>query len=81
MPEPGSDREDVVVKSTTDNKETTPDCDKNSAPKHPETFGELIEMIQNGLKLPDTEGPEIEATNDDPTPTVLERKKKPWEDT
>ena len=81
MPEPESDCKATVVKSTSDNKDITPDCDKNSAPKHPETFGELIEMIQSGLTLPDTEGPEIEATNDDPTPTVLERKKKPWEDT
>ena len=53
--------------------------DSIRAGKHPETFAELIEMIQNGLTLPGTEGPEIEPTNDDPTPAVEERKKKPWE--
>ena len=68
----------ILVENSKD-KERTSGYDNIRTTKHPETFAELIEMIQNGMKLPDAEGPEIEATNDDPTPPTQERKRKPWE--
>lgn len=47
--------------------------------KHPTNFIELIEMIQSGMKLPDTENLNIEPLNEDPTPCDMQRPKKPWE--
>lgn len=74
---PEADSENLMKASECDTIETKQDSVR--AGKHPDSFAELIEMIQNGLTLPDTEGPEIEPNNDDPTPPVVERKKKPWE--
>ena len=47
--------------------------------KHPANFGELIYMIQNGIKLPDTDDLNIEPTNEEPLHGQLDRLKKPWE--
>lgn len=49
------------------------------AGRHPANFIELIEMIQSGMKLPDTEDLNIKPLNEDPTPCDLQRPKKPWE--
>ena len=77
------DDENVVESSKTETAHVVPNTENtsDSAGKHPESFAELIEMLQNGLKLPDTEGPEIEPVDDEPSVAVIERKKKPWEDT
>ena len=47
--------------------------------RHPINFGELIEMIQKGIQLPDIEELNIEPTNEKPTPAQLNRPQKPWE--
>lgn len=78
---PAPDDENMVESSKTETVVPNPENSCDDAGKHPESFAELIEMIQNGLKLPDTEGPDIEPVNDDPSAAVIERKKKPWEDT
>ncbi|KAL4236208.1 hypothetical protein ACF0H5_004595 [Mactra antiquata] len=51
----------------------------NKSVKHPATFLELIEMIQAGIKLPDTDDLDIHPLNEDPTPCDSERPIKPWE--
>ena len=48
--------------------------------KHPENFMELVEMIQKGITLPDTEELNIEPLNEEPTPCDKQRPKKPWEE-
>ena len=47
--------------------------------KHPANFIELIEMIQSGMKLPDTEDLNIQPLNVEPTPCHVQSPKKPWE--
>ena len=78
---PNNDDKNDVENLSTETATANPDNTCIHAGKHPESFAELIEMIQSGLKLPDTEGPEIEPINDVPSAAVIERKKKPWEDT
>jgi len=41
---------------------------------------ELVEMIQKGITLPDTEELNIEPLNEEPTPCDKQRPKKPWEE-
>lgn len=47
--------------------------------KSPANFLELVEMIENGMQLPDTEDINIEPINEDPSPSATSRPKKPWE--
>ncbi|XP_060607993.1 uncharacterized protein LOC132760113 [Ruditapes philippinarum] len=53
--------------------------EENVIAKHPANFIELIEMIQSGMKLPDTDDLNIEPLNMDPTPCDIQSPKKPWE--
>lgn len=69
-----SDTSDVV---TVDNRKSS----DSLRGKHPQNFMELVEMIQKGMKLPDTEESNIEPLNEEPTPCSKERPKKPWEKT
>ena len=78
---PDSDDDDITDSSKTQTVASNQENTSVKSGKHPESFAELVEMIQNGLKLPDTEEPEIEPVHDEPSAAVIERKKKPWEDT
>ncbi|KAH3849461.1 uncharacterized protein LOC127874251 [Dreissena polymorpha] len=46
---------------------------------YPQSFMELVEMIQRGEKLPNTLDLDIEPLNIDPTPAIRELPLKPWE--
>lgn len=54
---------------------------KKLSAKHPGNFMELVEMLQKGMSLPDTEDLDIEPLNEEPTPCNKQRPKKPWEET
>lgn len=86
----GTDSENVAIniktsksdliphKSVIDEVKDDENVDDEEA-KHPVNFMELVEMIQAGMKLPDTEDLNIQPLNEDPTPSDSKRPKKPWD--
>jgi len=58
--------------------ETSPVADGDS-PDISLTFSDVIKLIQNGKPIPGIKKIDIQPTETDPSPSVLERKAKPWE--
>ena len=55
------------------------DIELASSPQYPESFQEIIDMVQKGLPLPGVEDLNIEPTNTPPTKPCASRLMKPWE--
>ncbi|KAL3868617.1 hypothetical protein ACJMK2_041413 [Sinanodonta woodiana] len=53
--------------------------EKQSADNYPASFLELISLLESGCNIPGIEELNVEPTNENPTPSALDRKKKPWE--
>ncbi|KAK3596780.1 hypothetical protein CHS0354_038782 [Potamilus streckersoni] len=68
---------DVGVNDDTEME--TKNREKNSASNYPASFSELISLLESGCKIPGIEELNVQPTNENPTASALDRKRKPWE--
>ena len=80
-------KDTAAGKAHTDDKspdESTATSDSNHTPEDAEestlSFAEIMEYIEAGKPVPGLKQVDVDATNEQPTESVLAKKKKPWED-